>query len=220
MNIRNIIFDLDGTLIDSSAGVVEAVNYALAQNGLPEEPPDRIVSYIGYPLERMFSDFTDFPYKKLHGEFQVKARESIIRSATALSGVDEVLARFHTTGFRMAVATTKIRRHVEGIIDKLGWRRYFATSVGADDVKKVKPSPDALHLVVKDLAADPAESIYIGDTENDVLAARAVPMLSVGVASPYGRTGELLLAGPDYFIEMIGDLPELITRLSNGARPE
>lgn len=216
MTIRNLIFDLDGTLIDSSSGVVEAVNYALAQNGLPQETSERIVSYIGYPLEKMFADFTDFPYEALHREFQAKARESMVGSAVALDAAGDVLAQFHRDGYRMAVATTKIQRHLTGIIEKLGWSDYFAATVGSDDVARVKPYPDALHLVMSNLGASVEETVFIGDTENDVLAAKAVPMQSIAVASPYGRSVELMAAGPDYFIESLKDLPELIRRLSNG----
>ena len=216
MSIRILIFDLDGTLIDSSAGVVEAVNYALSRNGLPEESPEKIRKYIGYPLETMFADFTKSPYEPLHREFQQKARECMIPSATALDGVNEVLEKLHFEGYRMGVATTKIRRHLEGIIDKLGWRKYFSSTVGADDVTNVKPNPEALHHVLNSLGADVSETVFIGDTENDVLAAKAVPMKVIGLASPYGRVGDLLSAGPDYFIETIGDLPGLIERMSNG----
>jgi len=218
MTIRNLIFDLDGTLIDSSSGVVAAVNYALAQNGLPEETEERIASYIGYPLDKMFADFTDYPYEPLHRDFQVKALESMVQSTVALAGAGEVLARFHREGYRMAVATTKIHRHLTGIIEKLGWKEYFATTVGSDDVERVKPNPDALHLVLKNLGSRAEEAVFVGDTENDVLAAKAVPMQSIAVASPYGRTGEVLAAGPDYFIESLKDLPELLQRMSNGDR--
>ena len=218
MSIHNLIFDLDGTLIDSSPGVVEAVNYALVRNGLPEETKERISSYIGYPLEKMFADFTDTPYEPLHREFQLKARESMVRLTVALDGADEVLARLYGDGYRLAVATTKIQRHLTGIIEKLNWTEYFSATAGSDDVKQVKPSPDVLHLVLDRLGAAVEETVFIGDTENDVLAAKAVPMQSIAVASPYGRTGEVLVAGPDYFIESLKDLPELIKRMSNGGR--
>lgn len=216
MSIRNLVFDLDGTLIDSSAGVIEAVNYALVRNGLPEEAPERILRYIGYPLAEMFRDFTDMPYEALRREFHEKARETVVQSTRALEGADQMLAELHGRGYRMGIATTKIRKHVEGIIDKFGWTGYFTATVGSDEVKRVKPEPDALLLILERLGAESHETVFVGDTENDVLAAKAVPMPVIGVTSPYGRVGELLLAGPDYFIESIGDLPGLVKRMSNG----
>ena len=122
---KHLIFDLDGTLIDSSDGVVEAVNYSLIQMGEPPQSPEVIKPYIGFPLEQMYPDFTDAPYEELYAHFTVKARETVVASTTALPHVEKVLARLHETDLRLAIGTTKIKRHVDGIVAKLGWKEYF-----------------------------------------------------------------------------------------------
>ncbi|MBU0982582.1 MAG: HAD hydrolase-like protein, partial [candidate division Zixibacteria bacterium] len=130
-----LVFDLDGTLIDSSEGVVAAFNYSLAAMGQPEQPAEMIKKYIGYPLSDVYPRFTSAPLSELYHHFQIKARETVVSSTVALGGVTAALRHLHRDGWLMAIATTKIRAHVDGIIDKLGWSGYFAALVGGDEVE-------------------------------------------------------------------------------------
>jgi HAD superfamily hydrolase (TIGR01509 family) len=207
---KYLIFDLDGTLIDSSDGVVEAVNYSLTQMGEAPQPSEAIKPYIGFPLEQMYPVFTDAPYEELYAHFRAKAAETIVASTTALRHVEELLARLHKTDLKLAVATTKIKAHVYGIVEKLGWRDYFDVSVGGDEAARFKPDPAIFHLALQRLRASPADTMVVGDTVNDVLAAKAVPMTVTAVASPYGKSDELIASEPDHYIEDIRQLPGLI----------
>jgi HAD superfamily hydrolase (TIGR01509 family) len=157
----------------------------------------------------MYPHFSDAPLDKLLGHFRDKAVETIVVSTSPLPDVEEVLSLLRAEGFRMAIATTKIRMHLDGILVKLGWESTFSATVGGDEVTKVKPAPEALELVLKRLQARADESLMIGDTINDVLAARAVPMEVVAVASPYGIESDLM-AGSDHHIKSIADLPGLL----------
>ena len=207
---KYLIFDLDGTLIDSSDGVVEAVNYSLTQMGEPTQPAAVIKQYIGFPLAQMYPDFTDAPYEELYAHFTVRAAETVVASTYALPHVETVLQKLRESGFRMAVATTKIKHNVDGIVEKLGWRDYFSVFVGGDEAARFKPDPAIFHIALKRLNAKPAETMVVGDTINDVLAAKAVPMTVTGVASPYGKSDELIASEPDHYIEDIRQLPELL----------
>ena len=83
----------------------------------------------------------------------------------------------------------------------------------------MKPAPDALHLALRKMSTEAGETAIVGDTENDVLAGRAVPMPVIAVASPYGGRQKLIAAGPDFFIESISDLvPTLETHNHSAAR--
>jgi HAD superfamily hydrolase (TIGR01509 family) len=214
---RFIIFDLDGTLIDSSEGVVQAINYSLEQMGEPPQSPETIKPYIGYPLETMYPDFTDAPYDELYAHFTVKAAQTVVASTCALPYTDEVLQQLAANGRTLAVATTKIKKHVDGIVDKLGWRDYFSAAVGGDEAPRFKPDPAIFHLALERLQARPEEAMVVGDTINDVHAARAVPMAVTAVASPYGHRDELLASQPDHFIEDIRQLPEVLRSVEHGA---
>lgn len=216
--IKNVIFDLDGTLIDSSEGVVAAVNYSLEQMGEKPRPSDIIKAYIGYPLSSMYPDFTDKPLDQLYSHFQVKAAETVISSTVALPDVEETIRGLHGRGYRLAIATTKVKRHLDGILNLLKWQDLFVAGVGGDEVEMVKPAPLAFQLTLERMAADPVATLVVGDTENDVLAAKAVPLLVAAVRSPYGDDTRLRAAGPDFFLDRITDLPELLERLNGGER--
>ena len=163
-----IIFDLDGTLIDSSEGVVESVNYSLRKMGEEELPPEVIKPFIGYPLSSMYPHFTKAPIDQLYRHFQEKAAETIVASTYPLDGAESVLRDLNSRGLRLAIGTTKVKRHVEGVLEKLGWVNYFDTVVGGDEVDRVKPAPDAFLLALERMNTDAQSTVVVGDTVNDV----------------------------------------------------
>lgn len=212
--ITNVIFDLDGTLIDSSDGVVQAVNYSLQQVGLDQRSPEEIIPYIGYSLKVMYADFTNHPYEDLRHHFQRKARETIVASACKLDGVDEMLRTLHDSDFTLAIASTKIRRHITGVIEKFDWTDYFKTYAGGDEVTQVKPDPEIISLVLRRLKADVSQAVMIGDTENDIRAAHALQMKTIAVRSPYGDPERLTRCQPTVTVEAVCDIPEALASLS------
>jgi HAD superfamily hydrolase (TIGR01509 family) len=219
MALQNLIFDLDGTLVDTSQGVVEAVNYSLKQMGQLEQEPEVIKRFIGYPLEQMYPHFTNAHLEKLCEHFQTKANVTVVPSAIALPGVEEVLHELRRRQYRMAIATTKIRRNIEGILQKFGWEQIFMTVAGSDEVGKAKPDPSIFRLTLERLKADPSETMAIGDTVNDVLAAKAVPMKITAVASPYGGREKVIAAAPDFFIESLSEIFNILDAITaNSAR--
>jgi HAD superfamily hydrolase (TIGR01509 family) len=217
MAIRNIIFDLDGTLIDSSSGVIEAVNYSLLMVGEAEQSPEVIKSFIGYPLSQMYRTFSSTAVDELYRHFQHKAAETVVESAEMLPGVEKTLTVLHDSKYRLAVASTKVRSHIDGILDKFNWRGLFAACAGADEVRQVKPDPEILRLTLQRLGATPQDTVAIGDTVNDVLAARAIPMQVVAVDSPYGDRRKVLSAGPDFLIKRLADLESLLENIPKEA---
>jgi len=217
MKIKNLIFDLDGTLIDSSEGVVEAVNYSLRMMGQPEQSPEKIKPFIGYSLKIMYPEFTDAPLEDLYRHFQIKAAESVVTSTTELDGAGETVRELARKDYTLAIASTKIKYHIDRIVEKFEWQTFFTSWAGGDEVSEVKPDPEIFHLVLKRLPADPAETLIIGDTVNDIKAARAVPMRSVAVSSPYGGRREVLNSHPDYYLESIRQLPDLLEKINKGA---
>jgi len=214
--VKNVIFDLDGTLIDSSDGVVAAVNYALEKNGDPLPPPAEIRSFIGYSLDEMFPHFSEAPTDLLHRYFQEKANDLVVGATVALPEAEETLRYLHEHGYRLAIATTKHRRNIEGILDKLNWRSFFATFSGGDEVKRVKPDPEIFRLTLSRLGAVREETVVIGDTINDILGAKQIPMTTIAVASPFEEREKVMSAHPDHFVESILGVVDLISTINPG----
>lgn len=210
--IHNIIFDLDGTLIDSSEGVVEAVNYSLTQVGEPVQSPEIIKSYIGFPLSTMYPNFTNQPLDVLYSHFQDKAKDTVVQSTVMLPGVQDMLDNLATVGYTLAIASTKIRKHITGVIEKLQWEKYFHSYCGGDEVKIVKPAPDIFKLAMERLQSNTSNSIVVGDTINDIHAAQAISLPVIAVHSPYGNKKEVEESKPDYIIDSIHQLAPLLQK--------
>jgi phosphoglycolate phosphatase len=215
MLIKNIIFDLDGTLIDSSNGVVDAVNFALRTLGDSELPHDIICSYIGYPLNDMFAEVSKKPVGELYRQFQIRAADTVVASAVPLDGAEQVLKELHGLGYSMAIATTKTRPHLDGIVKKLNWGKYLQTTISGSDVEKPKPDPAIFRLALRQLNCSNESALAVGDTINDVLAAKSVPVKIASVLSPYGGSEKVAALKPDFELSSISELPGLLLNQNN-----
>ena len=210
-NIKNLIFDLDGTLIDSSEGVVNTVNATLKHFGEPERTPPEITRFIGYPLEEMFHTFSHLPYPELWEKFQELGRDVITDFSQPIEGVDLVLKELHQRGYRLGIGTTKIHFHLDKIVRKFEWNQLFDALVGADDVPRVKPHPDAFLQVMSLLGGNTSNSLVVGDTINDLLAARAAGLTAAILPSPYGTSISSHSAAPDIKLKNFAELLQLLT---------
>jgi len=206
---NNLIFDLDGTLIDSSEGVVISTNYALTSIGEKTRKPDEIKQFIGYPLEEMFNSFSDKLYSEFWKYFQEKAKEAVVASTVPIGRSGDVLKELFNRGYRIGIGTTKIRIHIKKILDKLDWGKFIIAYVGADDVSDVKPAPEAFVKVMTLMETDSSNSVVIGDTVNDILAARAAGIPAIGVKSVFGGEEKLIESNPDRLINNIEELLEI-----------
>ncbi len=204
-NISHIIFDLDGTLVDSSAGVILAANFALEKLGQPLRSDEEISRYIGYPLEDMFSAFCNAPMTELKAAFQEKAAGVMKESTFPLPGAHEIVSRLFEAGYKLAIATTKYRIHTNGIVSKFDWGKYFSAVASGDEVKNVKPAPDIINLALEKLAVEPATAVMVGDTVNDIIAAHAAGIKVIGLKSPFGNE-DLGNHHPDLMLDSITEL--------------
>ena len=211
-DIRNLIFDLDGTLVDSSAGVIGATNYALRSIGESARKPDEIIRFIGYPLKEMFEAFSRGSYDDFWKYFQEKAVELMAASTVPIGNADNVIRRLHARGYKIGIGTTKLSIHTNSILDKFNWTDLISAIIGADDVETVKPDPEAFIKVMKLMHADASDSIVIGDTINDVFAARAASMPVIAVRSIFGRDGDLERSEPDLLIDNLDALLDIFER--------
>ncbi|MEZ5358895.1 MAG: HAD family hydrolase [Candidatus Zixiibacteriota bacterium] len=208
--ISTIIFDLDGTLIDSSTGVIAATNYALESLGQPKRSDEEIKRFIGHPLDEMFPAFCDAPLSDLKAKFQEKAKDTVVSSAIILPEVDVTLPELVSRGYTLGIATTKFSNHTEGTVKKFGWDRFFSALTSGNEVKRVKPAPDIILLAMERLHADPASTIMVGDTINDVVAAHDAGIPVITIKSPFGDDGAALREA-DCVLDSFGELLRVFT---------
>lgn len=208
--IETLLFDMDGTLIDSSDGVVDCFNYVFDRIGVPRPPPEVIKATIGYPLDEAFARFTDHDPRRCYDLFQARAREVLVESAFLLKGVRETLEYLHAQGYVLGVATTKRSEHITGILGRLGVIGLFSAWSGSDEVRRVKPDPEVLHLTLRKLGRGAGGAAYVGDTPLDVRAARSAGITAIAVLGGTGSREEL--EGADVIIERFADLKGLFKK--------
>ncbi len=210
-----IIFDLDGTLVDSSPAIIESINYALARKGLPPAEPHVIERGIGTPLEEMFASVTDdADSAELVRLYREQFTRVFLPKSHLFPGVKESLQTARHRGYRLALATTKPRYYAEPILEHLGVRSLFEAVAGAEEVARLKPSPDILHLALARLGSRREETLYVGDHPVDVAAAKAAAVEVICVTTGFWSREELEKLKP---AAVVDTLPELLTLLPDHA---
>lgn len=211
MPLRAILFDFDFTLVDASSGVVESVNYALQQMGLPPVPRERILPTIGLSLQetliRLAGPEHAARLNEFHDFFVQRADEVMTPLTRVFEGTPIVLRTLRAWGLKLAICTNKYRYRVQDIFARYGLDGAVDIIIGADDVTHFKPHPEALERAMTALEVSPEESLYVGDSAADAEAAYRAGVAFVAVRS--GCTPlEALNAFPRLAeLDHIGDLP-------------
>jgi phosphoglycolate phosphatase len=214
LRYRAVLFDLDGTLVDSYSALTEAVNHARRCEGLPDLHASRIRELVGDGMERLLQrafERMDVP-QRVFDVFQARYDEICCDESKVLCGVEATLGTLDNLGVRMAVCTNKPTVFSKKILDFLGLSRHFRAIVGPDLAGARKP--DARHLLVtlQSVRCSPADALFVGDMPIDVRAARNSGMDVAVVATGSSTVEQLAAAEPDHFLDRFADLIELVRR--------
>ncbi|MBI2236459.1 MAG: phosphoglycolate phosphatase [Magnetospirillum sp.] len=217
--IAAVVFDLDGTLIDSLPDLAAAVNRLLAEEGRPPLSADEVKVMVGDGagtlVERAFAARGGLPgpevapyLARFLADYEPRAAEL----TRPWPGVIETLERLKADGLSLAVCTNKPSRATDEVLAALGLTRFFDVVVGGDDVRSLKPDPAHVRVTLDRLGVTAAEAAMIGDSVNDVLAATAAGVPSVVVSFGYCR-GPAAELGADLVIDDFRELPQALTAL-------
>jgi len=211
--IELIIFDLDGTLVDSRQDIVNAINFMLDKLALAQKTSDEIISYVGNGvldlIERVLSsDQAELKDKGLDiFKGYYKAHPAVY--AHLYPGVNEILDYFKNK--QMAVITNRNHNSSVTILKKMGIYPYFADVIGDDNTSCLKPSSCQFdRLLARKAIQDKGKVIMIGDMDIDILAGRAAGILSCVTTYGFGKKEDLERAKPDYMIDDILKLKDII----------
>ena len=205
--IRGIVFDLDGTLIDSYGAITESLNAALAALGFPTLAESRVRGLVGRGLETLMqramglADARDPNITKGIGHFRERYDEICVRKTTLLPAVEPTLAELGRRGYLMSVATNKPSYFARRLLDSLGIGPYMRTVLGPDLVTHHKPHPAMVNEALAAMSVRPDEAVYVGDMEVDVETARAAGLPVIVVATGSSSSTELATAGADLVLE-------------------
>lgn len=209
-----IIFDLDGTLIDSSEDIAWCANSTLKALGKPEMPMKVIVGHIGWGvrplLEKLMPDEPTEAINEARGLFMEIYGSRLVVKTAPYPGVRQTLEHFEAAGKKMAIVTNKPVTLAQRILEILKLDPFFKAVLGGDSLQNKKPHPEPIEKVIRDLAAKAERSVIVGDSPVDCEAGKAAGAHTIGAAYGFRSIEELIEAGCDIIVGSFPELKEVI----------
>ncbi len=214
--IHTVLFDLDGTLIDSVRLILDSYHHTLAAHGLPPKTDEEWLRGVGTPLTVQFAEWRDDPGTlealiATYREYNLKHHDQMVR---VYPGVVEAVREIREAGVRTGLVTSKNRRGALRGLTLVRLETMMDVLVCSDEVTNPKPHPEPVEKAMGLLGADPATTVYVGDSIHDMQSGRAAGVRTVAVLwGPFGRS-HLEGAKPDYWIETPEQLVDLVKGVS------
>jgi phosphoglycolate phosphatase len=215
-----IVFDLDGTLIDTAPDLIHTLNLVLTQEGLPAIRYAEARNLIGEGAQVMIQralaaegrDVTDAEMERLYGAFIDHYSEHIADRSRPFPGLDRALDDLDGAGFKLAVCTNKLEWLSLRLLEALSLTRRFAAICGPDTFGVQKPDPEIFRQTVRRAGGEPSRAIMIGDSKTDVHTGRAARVPVIAVDFGYSDVPIASLQ-PDRIISSYSELPAAINDL-------
>ncbi len=211
-----VLFDLDGTLIDTAPDFIRCLNQLREQHGLAPLPPERIrrsvsdgaraMIRVGFGLEPEHPEYTE-----KHTAFLDLYESGVAVETTLFEGMDELLRSLEERDIPWGIVTNKPVRFAAPLVEALGLAQRCAAVVCPDHVAQRKPHPEALFLACTQIGAQPQTAIYVGDHERDIEAGRNAGMRTIAVRYGYIEKPETVdLWQADHIADTVSDLVKLL----------
>ncbi len=220
MKYRCLLFDLDGTLVDSRADLITSVNLMLDELGRAPLADQSVVKFVGEGarllVERALQATQEQPPGSAEIDhalevFRRHYREHLLDQTRTYPEVEETLAYFHH--LPKAVITNKPYEFTLALLEGLGLLAHFAVILGGDSLPQRKPSPEPLLRAAQRCGCAPGACLMVGDSQVDMLAGRAARMTTCGYLGGFGEKAALVEGGADVLIERFGELRAVVAGL-------
>ncbi|MDO6460598.1 phosphoglycolate phosphatase [Granulosicoccaceae sp. 1_MG-2023] len=214
-----ILFDLDGTLVDSLPDLAFALDSTLLELGLPAAGLDKVSNWVGNGIERLVK-------RGLTGDMQAEPDAALLAAALAhfrriyaqqngrrsvlFDGAREGLQDLHKRGIALGIVTNKATQFTGPLLAAMDIDRFFSVVVCGDTLDKCKPEPEPLWHALSCLDVPAAQSWMVGDSRHDMAAARAAGMTAVAVPYGYNHGEAIESAAPDLLVSSIRELAERV----------
>ena len=220
LTVKMVMVDLDGTLIHTAPDLADCANRMLAELGRPAYPVEKVMTWIGNGVPRLIK-------RALTGEMQAEPDAALFEKASAIfhrlylahvsdlsrpfPGVVEGLTQLKARGFRLACITNKAEVFTLPLLKNLDLFRYFELILSGDSLPRQKPDPLPLQHACKHFGITPDHGILIGDSRNDVEAARAAGMPVICVPYGYNHGHDIRESHPDAVVGSLAELGNYLT---------
>ena len=219
MPVEALIFDLDGTLVDTAPDLMAATNYIMALEGRPAVSEAQIRQFVGHGamdlIKRGLAATGTVPddvrLKILHGQFLDYYGDNIATHSLLFDGLVPLLDKAAERGLKMGVCTNKVEGLSYKLLDEIGIAKYFTAVVGGDTLPIMKPDPEPYFEVARRLGVDASRSMMFGDSETDIRTAQnaGVPVIAVS----FGYTNQHVSHfKPDHVIDHYDEAWPIVAR--------
>ncbi|MBE4907003.1 pyrophosphatase PpaX [Bacillus luteolus] len=210
MKIDTLLFDLDGTLIDTNELIISSFLHTFETYYPGQYKREDVLKYMGPTLTETFTSVDKDRYEEMIATYRAYNIGKHDELVTEFEGVFETIQTLHEKGYKLGVVTTKVRNVVDMGLKLTKLDQFFDVVVTLDDVKHAKPDPEPVLLALKQLDSTPETAIMVGDNHHDVLAGKNAGTMTAGVV--WTAKGEEYLASfkPDYMLQHMGDLFKII----------
>lgn len=218
--IEAVLFDLDGTLLDTARDLAKALNLLLLREGKTELPEDTIRKVVSNGGNAMVSlgfgtTATDPEHQRLYFELLDIYGNDLASYTEPFAGIDKLLAHIGSLGLPWGVVTNKPRAYSAPLLNAINLSPSCTALVCPDDVEHKKPNPEPMFLACNILNCDPAHTVYVGDHQRDIEAGRNAGMLTVAALYGYIDDSEDTASWQaDYTIQQADELIAIINTLT------
>lgn len=210
MNIKTVIFDLDGTLIDSLGDIITAVNITLSKFNLQTLPDELIGSYVGEGVEllikRSIGEENMGLFKEALNFYTETYNEQCLKSTFLFPGVIEVLEELKKRSINIALATNKSIGFTGSILRNLDVYKYFDIVLGPENVTNRKPHPEVIFNIVEKVKGELDTTLMVGDSKFDIICGKNAGICTCGVTYGIGSVESLIESEADFLISDIRKL--------------
>lgn len=212
MTPHGIIFDLDGTLTDSKEGLLASLRHMHDAVGWQQPSQEELLRWLGPPLVTVLAESgrTDDEIAVALAAFRARMADGGLVDSSLYPGVDRLVADLDEAGRPLAVATHKIQRDAETVIEHYAMRHRFRGVHGRIDGEAGHSKAPVIARAMASLGMRPDEVVMVGDRINDIASARELGVRSIGVAYGYGGHDELAAAGADVIVDSVDELREAL----------
>ncbi|HKN48498.1 MAG TPA: HAD-IA family hydrolase [Candidatus Polarisedimenticolia bacterium] len=214
--IRGLIFDFDGTLIDSYEAITESLNRVRASFSMPPYDAAAVKTMVGHGLEHLIENAIG-PQRIEEGVKLFRQTYSTLceKKTSILPQVKETLEELDRRGYRMGIATNKPSYFARDILKALEMEHLFAEVLGPNDVERPKPDPEMLEIIMMRIGLAPDEVVYVGDMLLDIEVARRAGVAAYAIPTGSATREALLNGRPDRLLHRFSDLLTILPVVSS-----
>ena len=218
-NVRLIIFDLDGTLVDAYRAIADSLNHAMKSSGLPTRTLHEVTRAVGWGVDTLIRSFVEEGRaEQALAIFRAHHDKRLRRNIRLLPGAKSILAHLKKSGYALAIASNRPERFCRIILKELGIVEYFDHIICGDGVRRAKPYPDMARAILKRARVQPKEAMFVGDMSVDVLCGKRAGVFTVAIPTGSCTRAEIIAARPDILIERLGELRGILDKKVRGKR--